>query len=67
MPVNTSGAYIDIHVPLDDESQEIITRGVLNKQIIIVPQLNKLNFGLGRYEGVSFYFKKMLYLPDLAV
>ena len=60
MSVNTSGAYNDIHVPLDDESQEIITRGVLNKQITIVPQLNKLNFGLGKYDGVSFYFKKSL-------
>ena len=58
--VNISGAYRDILDPLDDKSQETITQGVLNKQITIVPQLNKLNFGLGRYDGDSFYFKRSL-------
>ncbi len=58
--VNIASAAHDIDEPLDAESQKTITKGVLNKQITIVPQLNKLNFGLGRYDGVSFYFKKSL-------
>jgi hypothetical protein len=55
-----SGAYGDIQIPPGDDSRETITKGVLNKQITIVPQLNKVNFGLGRYQGVSFYYIKSL-------
>ena len=58
--VNYSGASQEISMPLDDESRKILTRGVLEKQITIVPQLNKMNFGLGRYDGVNFYIKKSL-------
>lgn len=58
--VNTSGAQQEINVPFDDNTREAIAGGILKKQITIVPQLNKLNFGLGRYDGVSFYFKKSL-------
>jgi len=58
--VNTSGASQEISMPLDDESRAALTRNVLEKQITIVPQLNKLNFGLGRYDGISFYIKKSL-------
>jgi len=45
---------------LIEKTQKTITKGVLDNQITIVPQLNKLNFGLGRYDGVNFYFKKSL-------
>jgi hypothetical protein len=58
--VNTPGASQEISIPLDEESRGILTRGVLEKKITIVPQLNKLNFGLGRYDGISFYLKKSL-------
>jgi hypothetical protein len=58
--LNTSGAGQEISMPLGDESRATLTRGVLEKKISIVPQLNKLNFGLGRYDGISFYLKKSL-------
>jgi len=60
MLVNTPGASQEISMPLDDESRATLTRGVLEKKISIVPQLNKLNFGLGRYDGINFYLKKSL-------
>ena len=44
--VNYSGASQDTSMPLDNESGETLTLGVLEKRITIVPQLNKLNFGL---------------------
>ena len=55
-----SGAAQEIGAYLDDNSREAITRGILKKQISILPQLNKLNFGLGRFGGESFYYKKSL-------
>lgn len=42
------------------KSQKAITQNVLNQKIPILPQLNKLNFGLGRHDGINFYFKKTL-------
>ena len=55
-----SSADINIRDSLNDKSQQSITKGVLHQQIGIVPQLNKLNFGLGRYAGINFYYKKSL-------
>lgn len=42
------------------KSQKAITQNVLNQKISILPQLNKLNFGLGRHDGINFNFKKTL-------
>jgi hypothetical protein len=54
------GASEDLPDSFDKKTQKTITKGVLDNQITIVPQLNKLNFGLGRYDGINFYFKKSL-------
>ena len=43
-----------------NKSKKSITNRVLNQQISIVPQLNKLNFGVGRHAGINFYYKKSL-------
>jgi len=32
--------------------------GVLNKELVIMPQLNKLNFGFGRYKGIEYDYEK---------
>ena len=60
LSVNTTGAALDIRDPFNKKTRNSITGGVLDKRITIVPQLNKLNFGLGKYGGESFYFKKSL-------
>ena len=57
---NYSSAGANIRDFLNDKSQQSITKGVLNQRIRIVPQLNKLNFGLGRHAGINFYYKKSL-------
>ena len=44
----------------DSKSQRLIIKGVVGQQIRIVPQLNKLNFGLGRFDGTNFYYRKTL-------
>ncbi len=54
------GASEDLPGSFNEKTQKTITKGVLDNQITIVPQLNKLNFGLGRYDGINFYFKKSL-------
>ena len=56
--INHSNADNEIRDFFDSKSKQIITEGILNQQIRIVPQLNKLNFGLGRYDGINFYYKK---------
>ena len=35
-----------------------IISGVLNTELVIMPQLNKLNFGFGRYSGIEYYYEK---------
>jgi hypothetical protein len=45
---------------LSNTSQKSITNGILNQPIRIVPQLNKLNFGVGSHAGINFYYKKSL-------
>jgi len=42
----------------DQKSKNKIMSGVLNKQLVIMPQLNKLNFGFGRYRGIEYYYEK---------
>ena len=54
------GASEDLPDSFNEKTQKTIAKGVLDNQITIVPQLNKLNFGLGRYDGINFYFKKSL-------
>ena len=44
----------------DSKSQRLIIKGVAGQQIRIVPQLNKLNFGLGRFDDTNFYYRKTL-------
>ena len=54
------GASEDLPDSFNEKTQETVTMGILDNQITIVRQLNKLNFGLGRNDGINFYFKKSL-------
>jgi hypothetical protein len=45
-------------VVFDQKSKKQIISGVLNKKLLIMPQLNKLNFGFGRYSGIEYYYEK---------
>jgi hypothetical protein len=47
-------------VSLDSASNAQITSGVMNKDILIMPQLNKLNFGFGRHKGIEFFYEKTI-------
>ena len=47
-------------VVLDPASTAQITSGVMNKEILIMPQLNKLNFGFGRHKGIEFFYEKTI-------
>ena len=42
----------------DKKSKETIVTGVLEKNLLIRPQLNKLNFGFGRYKGFEYFYGK---------
>lgn len=42
----------------DAKSEETIINGVLKKNLLIMPQLNKLNFGFGRYKGIEYLYQK---------
>ncbi|MCK4987197.1 MAG: M48 family metalloprotease, partial [Desulfobacterales bacterium] len=44
----------------DKKSKNQIISGVLNKELAIMPQLNKLNFGFGRYRGIEYYYEKTI-------
>ena len=55
LPVSgTSGAAFD------EKSKETITNGVLKKNLLIMPQLNKLNFGFGRQKGIEYLYRKTI-------
>jgi hypothetical protein len=54
------GASEELPDSFNEKAQKSITKAVVDNQFTIVPQLNKLNFGLGRYDGINFYFKKSL-------
>lgn len=47
-----SGAFFD------EKSKATILNGVLEKNVLIMPQLNKLNFGFGRYKGIEYFYEK---------
>jgi hypothetical protein len=42
----------------DEKSKETIINGVLKKNLLIMPQLNKLNFGFGRQKGIEYLYRK---------
>ncbi len=42
----------------DKKSKETIVNGVLGKNLLIMPQLNKLNFGFGRYKSIEYFYEK---------
>jgi hypothetical protein len=44
----------------DQASRTQITRGILNKKLELMPQLNKLNFGFGRYRGIEYVYEKTI-------
>jgi len=44
----------------DQKSKKKIMSGVLNKELVMMPQLNKLNFGFGRYRGTEYYYEKTI-------
>lgn len=47
-------------VSLNAASNAQITSAVMNKEILIMPQLNKLNFGFGRHKGIEFFYEKTI-------
>ncbi len=54
-PTSSSG-----QVTLDQASQKLITNNVKNKEITVMPQLNKLNFGFGRHKGLEYFYEKTI-------
>jgi hypothetical protein len=44
----------------DPASARQIINSVLNKEIQVMPQLNKLNFGFGRHKGITFFYEKTI-------
>lgn len=44
----------------DQKSKNQIISAVLNKELAIMPQLNKLNFGFGRYRGIEYHYEKTI-------
>jgi len=44
----------------DRSTRYAVKKGVLKQPIRVVPLLNKLNFGLGRYGDIEFYFTKTI-------
>ena len=42
----------------DKKSKDQIKTYVLNKELAIMPQLNKLNFGFGRHNGLEYLYRK---------
>lgn len=45
-------------VSFDAKSKKKIVNGVLEKNLIVMPQLNKLNFGFGRQKGIEYLYRK---------
>jgi hypothetical protein len=45
-------------VTFDVKSEETIINGVLKKNLLIMPQINKLNFGFGRQNGIEYLYEK---------
>jgi hypothetical protein len=55
-----STADPNLRYSFNSGSQEIIKQGVVDQDILIAPQLNKLNFGMGWSNDNSFYYEKSL-------
>jgi hypothetical protein len=53
-----SPVYGKSGVSFDAKSEETIINGVLKKNLLIMPQLNKLNFGFGRQKGIDYLYRK---------
>jgi hypothetical protein len=50
----------DSEVFFDQKTKMQIIRGVFNRTLVIMPQLNKLNFGFGRYRGIEYIYEKTI-------
>jgi hypothetical protein len=44
----------------DNKSKDQIKSHVLNKELAIMPQLNRLNFGFGRFRGIEYFYEKTI-------
>ena len=44
----------------NQKSKDQIISGVLDKELAIMPQLNKINFGFGRYAGIEYFYEKTI-------
>ena len=53
-----SGDTADVF--FDKKSKGQIKSHVLNKELVIMPQLNKLNFGFGRFGGIQYFYEKTI-------
>ena len=53
-------AIANAEVSFDQASSAQIIDRVLNKEIRIMPQLNKLNFGFGRHRGHEYFYEKTI-------
>ncbi len=42
----------------DTKSKATIKKAVLKNNLLIMPQLNKLNFGFGRHKGIEYFYEK---------
>ena len=51
---DTAGVFFD------KKSKDQIKNHVLNKELVIMPQLNKLNFGFGRFGGIEYFYEKTI-------
>ncbi len=54
----------------DRKTREKIEDAVIGRQIRIMPQFNKLNFGFGRFDGIDYYFTKTIsrmFFQDLQI
>ena len=52
--------YHEPAVAFDRNSRTHIIKGVLTKELTIMPQLNKLNFGFGWHNGREYYYEKTI-------
>jgi hypothetical protein len=44
----------------DAKSKATIKKAALKKDLLIMPQLNKLNFGFGRHKGIEYFYEKTI-------
>ena len=53
-----SPASAERDTAFDAKSKATIKKSVLDKSLLIMPQLNKLNFGFGRHKGIEYFYEK---------